>query len=225
MQNPVRKDLPVFMVTEGTLRGHQWVMYGEELVIGRGAHCEIMIPERQISREHARVWREGSRCMIEDLDSKNGTFVNSVRIDEPYELHEGDELQIAMAIKMRFIAQEATVPLDEDVKLQETAPPPGMGLYLEPRTRQVYVNNISLEPQLSLYQYRLLELLYQRQGAVCTRDDIIQYVWPDAVEEGVSEQAIDALVRRLRDRLAEIEPEHQFIITVRGHGFRLEQLV
>jgi DNA-binding response OmpR family regulator len=37
-----------------------------------------------------------------------------------------------------------------------------------------------------------------------------------------SEQAIDALVRRLRDRIAEIDPEHQYIITVKGHGFRFE---
>ena len=36
------------------------------------------------------------------------------------------------------------------------------------------------------------------------------------------EQAIDALVRRLRDRIAEIDEEHQYIITVRGHGFRLD---
>jgi DNA-binding response OmpR family regulator len=38
----------------------------------------------------------------------------------------------------------------------------------------------------------------------------------------VSEQALDALVRRLRDRLAEIDPIHNYIITVRGHGLRLE---
>ena len=39
---------------------------------------------------------------------------------------------------------------------------------------------------------------------------------------GVSEQAIDALVRRLRDRLAEVDEGHQYIVTVRGHGFRLD---
>jgi DNA-binding response OmpR family regulator len=46
-------------------------------------------------------------------------------------------------------------------------------------------------------------------------------VWPDALEEGVSEQAIDALVRRLRDRLAELDKDHEYVATVRGHGFRL----
>ena len=64
-------------------------------------------------------------------------------------------------------------------------------------------------------------LLYNSAGRICTRDQVIETVWPDAVGEGVSEQAIDALVRRLRDRLAEIDPDWQYIITVRGHGFRL----
>jgi DNA-binding response OmpR family regulator len=40
----------------------------------------------------------------------------------------------------------------------------------------------------------------------------------------VSEQAIDALVRRLRDRLAELDPDHRYVVTVRGHGFRLENV-
>jgi DNA-binding winged helix-turn-helix (wHTH) protein len=40
--------------------------------------------------------------------------------------------------------------------------------------------------------------------------------------DGVSEQSIDALVRRLRDRLTEFDKEHQYIVTVRGQGFRLD---
>ena len=51
---------------------------------------------------------------------------------------------------------------------------------------------------------------------------MIETVWPEALGEGVSEQAIDALVRRLRDRLMEIDPDWQYIVTVRGHGFRLD---
>jgi DNA-binding winged helix-turn-helix (wHTH) protein len=39
---------------------------------------------------------------------------------------------------------------------------------------------------------------------------------------GVSEQALDALIRRLRDRLAAIDPTHTYVVTVRGHGLRLD---
>jgi hypothetical protein len=54
------------------------------------------------------------------------------------------------------------------------------------------------------------------------REEVIGHVWPDAAGAGVSEQAVDALVRRLRDRLAELDPDGAYIVTVRGHGFRLD---
>jgi DNA-binding winged helix-turn-helix (wHTH) protein len=141
-----------------------------------------------------------------------------VRLDGIIELHEGDEIQIALSVKLKFVGAEATVPLS----LDDIDEPDG-GLKLDKRTRQVIVNGLELDPQLSLYQYRLLELLFDARGGVCTREDVVAAVWPDVMEEGISEQAIDALVRRLRDRLIELSPEHQFIVTVRGHGFRLEQ--
>jgi DNA-binding response OmpR family regulator len=47
-------------------------------------------------------------------------------------------------------------------------------------------------------------------------------VWGDEDAADVSEQALDALVRRLRDRLAALDPTNNYIITVRGHGLRLE---
>jgi DNA-binding winged helix-turn-helix (wHTH) protein len=211
-------DKPVLVVTEGPLRGQQWVMHGSQLLVGRGSHCDVVIPERRISREHIRLWRQGGACYVDDLESKNGTHVNGVRLDGTVELHEGDEIQIALSVKLKFVGAEATVPLSLD-DIDE----PDAGLRLDKRTRQVTVNGLGLDPQLSLYQYRLLELLFDARGGVCTREDVVAAVWPDVMEEGISEQAIDALVRRLRDRLMELSPEHQFIVTVRGHGFRLEQ--
>ncbi len=78
-----------------------------------------------------------------------------------------------------------------------------------------------LNPPLSLAQFRLLQLLDEADGAVCSRDEIVEVVWPGTEGIGVSEQAIDALVRRLRDRLAELD-SHNYVVTVRGHGFRMD---
>jgi len=46
----------------------------------RGRSCELAIADREISSKHARVTRVGPRWAIEDLGSKNGTFVNGVRV-------------------------------------------------------------------------------------------------------------------------------------------------
>jgi DNA-binding response OmpR family regulator len=84
------------------------------------------------------------------------------------------------------------------------------------------VRGQELTPPLSLAQYRVLELLYDGQGRVCSREEIVEAVWSEEEAAGVTEQAIDALIRRLRDRLIELDPKHQYVVTVRGHGFRLE---
>jgi DNA-binding response OmpR family regulator len=79
-----------------------------------------------------------------------------------------------------------------------------------------------VSPPLSNQQYELLVLLSQHPGKVYSRAEVIEAAWPGESAEGVTDDAIDALVRRLRQRLAEIDPEHNFIVTVRGYGFRLE---
>ena len=97
-----------------------------------------------------------------------------------------------------------------------------MGLQLDAAERQVYIHGQVITPPLSNQQYQLLTLLSEQPGKVYSRAEVIEAAWPGEAPEGVTDDAIDALVRRLRQRLAEIEPEHNFIVTVRGYGFRLD---
>lgn len=211
-------DKPVLIIHEGEKAGQRFILQEPELIIGRGGECGLVLPERQVSREHIRIYRAGETYYLEDLDSKNGTWVNGRQIkDEPVPLRDGDEINVALAAKLTFIGSEATAPLMVDEL------PGSLGrLQINRDSRRVFIAGKEVDPPLSLPQYRLLEMLYDAGGAVCTRDGVVEAVWPEAVGEGVSEQAIDALVRRLRDRLAEVDPDNQYIITVRGHGFRLK---
>ncbi len=53
-------------------------------VIGRDAHCAIVLDSPGVSRRHARIFADPfGRWIIEDLDSHNGTWVNSRRITAP----------------------------------------------------------------------------------------------------------------------------------------------
>jgi DNA-binding response OmpR family regulator len=131
-------------------------------------------------------------------------------------LQDGDEIQIALCVKLGFIGAEATAPLVFERGRQP-------GLYLDKERHQVLIAGQQLDRPLSLAQYQLLELLYDSAGRVCNRDEIVEAVWAEAAENGVSDQAIDALVRRLRERISEVDPNHQYIVTVRGHGFRLDR--
>jgi DNA-binding response OmpR family regulator len=97
-----------------------------------------------------------------------------------------------------------------------------LGLLIDHAERQVYVHGQLLNPPLSTQQYHLLAQLAEHPGKVYSRAEVIEAVWPGESAEGITDDAIDALVRRLRQRLAEVESEHNFIITVRGYGFRLD---
>jgi DNA-binding winged helix-turn-helix (wHTH) protein len=79
-----------------------------------------------------------------------------------------------------------------------------------------------LIPPLSVSQYDLLVCLYEHQGSVVTREEVVEAVWKNEEAVGVTEQALDALVRRLRDRLKKNDPTHEYIVTIRGVGFKLE---
>ncbi len=210
-------ERPILIIQDENQPAQHWSMSKDSLILGRGEECDIVLAERQVSRQHIRIYTEGDLFYIQDLDSKNGTWVNGQQLKGSRELRDGDEVHVALAVRIRFIGSGATSPLAAD-------PPPFLSgrLRLDPDARRVFVRGEELDPPLSLPQYRLIELLFVNAGRICTRDNVIETVWPEAVGEGVSEQAIDALVRRLRDRLAEVDPEWQYIVTVRGHGFRLD---
>ncbi len=208
---------PMIVVREGQLSGQRFLFNRDVLTVGRGSECDIVLPERQVSRQHLRFLRDESGYLVEDLQSKNGTFLNGQALHGRARLQDGDEISLALAVKLAFIGNEATLPLTFD------RPRPGQGaLTLDEATRDVRVRGKLLVPPLSLPQYRLIELLTKRKGELVTRDDIVNQVWPEDESAGISEQAIDALVRRLRDRLNELDPGHNYIVTMRGHGFRLD---
>lgn len=208
-------EQPVLVIREGQLAGQRWAIDTDEFFIGRGADCQIVLPERQVSRHHIRITHENGRYILHDLGSKNGTHLNGRLFEGSTQLQDGDEISIALCVKLVFVGTDATIPLTFE-------PPQLQGqLVLDEAQRAVFINGKELNPPLSLAQFRLLDLLHQARGAVVTRDEIVEAVWPGTDGLGVSEQAIDALVRRLRDRLMELD-EFNYIVTVRGHGFRLD---
>lgn len=207
-------ETAMLLMVEGPLAGKRVFLDKPTLVIGRDERCDLVIADRQVSRYHAKISLEGDGYILRDLGSKNGTFLNGQELVNPLALQDGDEIQIAYCCKLAFVGAEATAP----VVLEEQA----KGLRMDLESKRVWVSGKELRPPLSLAQYRLLELLYQEPGRVYSRDEVVEAVWPEDEREGISEQAIDALARRLRERLADMDPGTLYVVTVRGHGFRLE---
>ena len=208
------EEYPMLVAQEGPLSDQRWPL-ARTVVLGRDSTCDIVIPDRQVSRYHARVTPTQEGMILEDLGSKNGTHCNGTPLTAPLVLQDGDMVQIALIQKFQFLTSDATMPLTEG------AGRPGR-LMMDARSRRVWINQQQLVPPLSAQQYKLLWLLYENQGQVISRADLIAVVWGEEQSVGVSDQALDALIRRLRDRLAALDPAHQYIDTVRGHGVRMD---
>jgi len=73
-----------------------------ETFVGRKEYCDIQVPDTSLSKRHALFVRTGSALTVEDAGSKNGTLVNGELIDEPFELQNGDVVQLG---KARFVVE------------------------------------------------------------------------------------------------------------------------
>jgi pSer/pThr/pTyr-binding forkhead associated (FHA) protein len=62
----------------------------ERFVVGRGAHCDLVVDSAKISREHAAIVREPDGWWVEDLGSSNGTWFRGERITRR-RIVDGDE--------------------------------------------------------------------------------------------------------------------------------------
>jgi hypothetical protein len=208
------EDAPLLVAQTGPLKGQRWII-NKPLLIGREPTCDVVVPDRMVSRFHARITPIPEGVRLEDLGSKNGTHCNGNSVTEGLNLQDGDTLQIALCQQFVFLTSDATMPLEEAG--------PGAGrLRLDLRSRRVWVNEIPVDPPLSALQFHALYVLYERQGQVVPREELVSASWGDDQAVGVSDQALDALLRRLRDRIAEIDPTHVYIVTVRGHGIRMD---
>ncbi|WJZ01340.1 FHA domain-containing protein FhaB/FipA [Corynebacterium freiburgense] len=85
----------ILMVIEGPLAGtYVEVENVQDIVLGRSPDCSFPINDDYASARHAHMFRRGSEWFVEDLDSRNGTFVNGYRIDQPERVDIGIEVVI-----------------------------------------------------------------------------------------------------------------------------------
>ncbi|MEA3440263.1 MAG: FHA domain-containing protein [Chloroflexota bacterium] len=234
----------------GPLDGNSWALR-VPIIVGRDPDCDIVIPDRQVSRRHARFTPSIKGILVEDLGSKNGTHWNGKPIFKAVKLQDGDIIQIALAQQFVYLSSDATVPLElseiefpvlhrtmEDVHSNDHLETREGRLFLDKRSRRVWIKSPDHEsstaaeelifkdkeisPALSAFQFQLLQQLFDHQGRVVPRSELVVGVWGREQAVDVSEQALDALIRRLRGRIASVDPTHEYIITVRGHGLRLD---
>jgi pSer/pThr/pTyr-binding forkhead associated (FHA) protein len=186
---------------------HEHLLDNETTTIGRAVECDVVITSKRVSREHSRIRRDGRRCILEDLGSTNGTFLNDERLVTAIELRDGDHILIG----------DVTFVFHDPDTTTAQAPFPDLDVDAVAGVVRVNRKAISLSPK----EYLLLAYLFERRGQVCSKDDIGQAVWPEYQAGGIFDYQIENLVRRLRTRV-EIDPANpQLLLTIRGLGYKL----
>jgi len=82
---------------DGTLQ-QAYVLAKSSCLIGRSPTTEIPIADETVSTVHARVWRQEGRWRLEDLNSRNGTFLNEIPVEKTMVLCEGDRVRVGRRI-------------------------------------------------------------------------------------------------------------------------------
>lgn len=97
----------ILVVRGGEDEGSYFVLTAPKTSIGRHADSDIMLDDITVSRRHSEIEHDGSRYLVRDAGSLNGTYVNQTRI-ETSSLTQGDELQIG---KFRLVFLESAEDL------------------------------------------------------------------------------------------------------------------
>ncbi|MGO3146170.1 MAG: winged helix-turn-helix domain-containing protein [Leucobacter sp.] len=93
------------------------------------------------------------------------------------------------------------------------------GVVLDLSRKRVLLDNVAAT--LTFREFELLQFLVLREGRTVSREEIIETLWANAVDEEIpSERTIDVHVRRLRVKLAQYQ---DIVRTVRGTGYRFDR--
>jgi len=178
--------------------------------------AERLVTDKRVLDECQRIWHsvsEDEQRAIENLVNKGDLHILPAEIVE--------RLRTMGLIGGDWAKPDEIFSSIMAEHVRQLKPAIGARIRLERQKRIVFVDDRKTEG-LAPLEYRLMELLDKRRNHVVTHDEIAEFLYSDNVKlEGVTDDAITSVIKRLR---IAIEPEvgkPQFIITVRGHGIKL----
>lgn len=91
-------------VIRGAIPGQILELYGERMVMGRHPNCQIVLDNAAVSRHHAQILESHGHFYLEDLRSRNHTYLNGTRVEGRAEIQDGDEIKVC-DVGFRFHVQ------------------------------------------------------------------------------------------------------------------------
>lgn len=105
--------VPILQVVGGASAGRVFRLDRESTLIGRNQDCDVVLEPKSVSRRHAEVVRRHGACLIRDLGSTRGTFVDGERLSQPFTLVNGAIVLIG-GVTLRYHSQAIQIQVGEE---------------------------------------------------------------------------------------------------------------
>jgi predicted component of type VI protein secretion system len=114
------------VMSQGPQPGQTFMLDRDWLTAGRDPSNDIVINDPQVSRQHARITRQGQMMVVEDLGSTNGTFANGVRLTGPHVMSNGDVIGLGDGVTLTYYEVGMAADIAETVvgRPGSAVPPP-----------------------------------------------------------------------------------------------------
>lgn len=211
--------------TEGHIslrQGSCFRLNSAEFGMGRSVTNDLYINSPKISRSHARIiaCRDQS-YELHDVGGANGTSINGIQLGkhEECKLSDSGEIQLAGIFHLKFTDFGATHVTPDTLTLY--------GLTLSHSDHRVWLQGEQGDAavKLSKSEYKFLDKLMTKYPEHATHNELADAIWgwqADSLEDDKRvRDALFNIVKRLRERLHEVDTEHEYIETVRKWGSRM----
>jgi sigma-B regulation protein RsbU (phosphoserine phosphatase) len=118
--------MAVLRVVRGSVPGQVVELSGDRMVLGRHPSCQVVLDNAAVSRTHAQILQNLGEYAIEDLHSRNATFVNGQKIREKTRLNDGDEIRVCDVVMTFHLSLPAIGPVSANDTSKPSGRPAGL---------------------------------------------------------------------------------------------------
>ena len=149
--------------------------------VGRDAECDIFLNDIFISRNHAALDLIKGKWYVQDLNSKNGTFLNGERIaSSPVLVSKGDILGFGGKVEFVFEHEIANM-LSTQVSAAPVSP---YGIEINEDTQDVRIDKIRITPKLSPKEFAMISYMMKDAGKIHKYSELYKVVFPERPQKG-----------------------------------------
>jgi transcriptional regulator with GAF, ATPase, and Fis domain len=153
---------PRLIGVAGPLEGTVCLLPEGEFTIGRDAANQLWVDDAALSRRHCVVRREGAKCVVRDVGSRNGTRLNGVPVEEQ-QLEHWDQLSVGSSLLMFLGEATSAVPGTNQVLFSDTVKFEGLAIRWSrerktPKRPEEILAGLPGTPELTRYLQSLLKI-------------------------------------------------------------------